>query len=349
MTMMKRFYINHLREGLLLILKKHKVSQQQAEILVDLMLAADMRGIHTHGVNVFPTYIAKIHAGGFNLSDDCKMIQRTNSFAVVDANNLLGMVSAKYCMDIAINESQNSGIYTVFCRNANTFGAAFNYVNMAIDKEIIGICFSNSPSAMPAWGGNKKALGTNPFAIGIPTQNEAPIIIDMATSIVAKSKINEIRKQGGTLPKGWALDENGQPTTDPEKAIKGMILPMAEHKGYAIAMAIDIIAGVLSGAGYLNNINRFYSTDNKCMNVGHCFIAINPSMIFGEGFLQKVDAYITELRETGENICYPGENGNRKKQLCSNGTVELSDETVRALMALFDENNIQKALREYVG
>lgn len=347
--MMKRFYINHLREGLLLILKNYAVPQQQAEILVDVMLEADMRGIHTHGVNVFPAYITKIKTGGFNFSANCEIIQRTSAFAVVDANNQLGMVSAKYCMNIAIKESQRSGIYTVFCRNANTFGAAFNYVKMATEKNFIGVCFSNSPSAMPAWGGNKKALGTNPFAIGIPTQNEAPIIIDMATSIVAKSKINEIRKQGGTLPNGWAFDENGQPTTDPEEAIKGMILPMAEHKGYAIAMAIDIIAGVLSGAGYLYNINRFYSADNKCMNVGHCFIAINPSMIFGEGFPQKIDAYIAELRETGENIRYPGENGNRKKQLCSNGTVELSDETAKALMALFDENNIQKALREYVG
>lgn len=345
---MKRFYIKELKNALIQILQSNSVNTAQASTVIDAMLEADMEGVHSHGVNVFPAYIKKIHTGCFDLYSSCETLQRTNSFAVVDAKNQLGMVSAKYCMEIAIEESAKGGIYVVFCRNANTFGAAFSYVQMAVDKGLIGICFCNSPSAMPACGGRKKVLGTNPFAIGIPTNTEPPIIIDMATSIVAKSKINEIRKQGGTLPIGWAVDGNGYPTTDPEEAIRGMILPMAGHKGYAIAMAIDILAGLLSGAGYLNRINRFYSDNKKGMNVGHCFAVMNPRMIFGESFYSEMDNYIAELRESGDGVSYPGERKHKCKVLCMNKTVELSDETAATLTSLFEENGIQGALIEYV-
>ena len=344
---MKRYALFELKNALVKILKINHVSDEQAEILADTMLEADMRGVHTHGISVFPAYIKKIQSNGFNLTTESIVLQQTGAFAVVDANNQFGMVSAYRCMTLAIEQAATSGIYTVFCRNANTFGAAFRYAKMATDQKMIGMCLSNSPSAMPAWGGNKKVLGTNPFAIGIPADKKSPILIDMATSIVAKSKINEARKQGKTIPLGWAVDENGLPTTDPTEAIKGMVLPMAEHKGYAIAMAIDILAGVLSGAGYLNHINRFYSDHNECMNVGHCFIAMNPSLILGEEFCKAIDEYISEVKASGKDVRYPGENENKKSALCDNGSIELTDETVNALAVLFEENGIEGALIEY--
>ncbi len=343
---MKRYSIIELKSALIEILKKNKVSEKQAETLVDSMLEADMRGVHTHGVSIFPVYIKKIQNKGFNLTEESIILRQTPSFTILDANNQIGVVSADRCMEIALEKALQTGIYTVFCRNANTFGAAFRYVKKATTQKMIGICLSNSPSAMPAWGGNIKILGTNPFAIGIPADKNSPILIDMATSIVAKSKINEIRKQGGKIPIGWAVDENGHPTTDPEKAIKGMILPMAEHKGYAIAMAIDILSGVLSGAGYLNHINRFYSDDNKCMNVGQSFIAINPSIILGDSFYKQMDEYIDEVHASGK-VFYPGEIGNKKSEMCNGKSVELTCETINELTILFEKNNIRKALIEY--
>lgn len=343
---MKRYSRTNLKNALTEILKANKVSDQQSETLINAMLDADVRGVHTHGTSVFPAYINKIKNGGFNLTEESEILKQTMAFAIVDAKNQFGMVSAVKCMSLAIEQASTSGIYTVFCRNANTFGAAFKYAKMATDRGMIGVCLSNSPSAMPAWGGSNKILGTNPFSIGIPARKEGPILIDMATSIVAKSKINEARKQGKTIPAGWAVDENGIPTTDPNEAIKGMILPMAEHKGYAIAMAIDVIAGLLSGAGYLNRVNRFYSETNECMNVGHCFIAIDPIAIFGEGFHESIDEYIAEVRASGKNVYYPGEKENKKAQLCNGETVELTDETANALLELFKEYRIEGALIE---
>ena len=328
------------------MLKANNVGEDQAKILAETMIEADMRGVHSHGISVFPAYINKICGNGFNLTGKSSILKKTGAFAVVDANNQFGMVSANECMTLAIEQATSSGIYTVFCRNANTFGAASKYAKMATDKGMIGICLANSPSAMPAFGGSKKILGTNPFSIGFPAHREGPILIDMATSIVAKSKINDARKQGTTIPLGWAVDENGQPTTDPSEAIKGMVLPMAGHKGYAIAMAIDIIAGVLSGAGYLNRVNRFYSDTNECMNVGHCFIVINPIDIFGDDFYASMDEYIAEIHKSGENVFYPGEMENQMMKLSNGISVELSEETVNALTDLFNEYNIEGALAE---
>ena len=345
---MKRYTASSVKNSMISVLKLNNVSSEQACIVAETMIEADMRGVNSHGVSVFPAYVNKIKNNGFDLTSEIKILKKTSAFALVSANNQLGMVSAKKCMELALEQAKTSGIYTVFCRNANTFGAGFKYVKMATDKKMIGICFSNSPSQMPAWEGEKKVLGTNPFAVGIPTLCNVPIIIDMATSVVAKSKINEARKRGEEIPLGWAVDEGGCPTTDPVKAIKGMILPMAGYKGYAISMAIDLIAGVLSGAGYLNGVNRFYSETNECMNVGQCFVAIDPTIVYGEDFFAEIDEYIAQLKSSGDKVCYPGENSGKLMVQNEKG-VELSEETVAILDDLFMKHGVANALVEYDG
>ena len=346
---MKKYQIDTLKDGLIKLLAGFSVTKEQATTLIECMIEADMRGIHTHGLSVLPAYIEKIQKGAFNLSSDSIVCKSTASFTTVDANNQIGAVSAKKCMEIAIEKCVESGMHSVFCRNANTLGPAFYYAKMAADRNLIGICLCNSPSAMPVWGGSQKMLGTNPFSVSIPAKEFGPLVVDMATSIVAKSKINEIRKNGGQLPEGWAVDENGRPTTDPEQAVRGMVLPMAGHKGSAIAMTIDIIAGVMSGAGYLNHINRFYSDEQTCMNVGHCFIVIDPVAISDDSFYEKIDEYIREIHQSGEAVLYPGERGNKAYlDACTNG-VELLDETVIALTEILAKNHITKALVEHGG
>ena len=133
----------------------------------------------------------------------------------------------------------------------------------------------------------------------------------MATSVVAKSKFKLYKEAGKQLPDGWALDENGLPTNDPEEGIKGLVLPMAGFKGYGIAMLIDLISGLVSGAAYLNNVGRFYSTDNKCMNVGFCCIAIDPKVVMGKEFDTAIAKYVETVRNSersGEGpICMPGD------------------------------------------
>ena len=341
---MNRYQTAPLTQALTQILETYSLSSAQAAQCIEILLDADRRGTHSHGLAVLPAYIQRIERGGFTIDGACRILHGTQSFCVVDADNQLGMLSASFCMQKAITECKKSGIYTVFCRNANTFGAASTYVKMATDHGVIGFCTSNSPSAMPASGGTRKILGTNPFAVGIPAKQQPPIIVDMATGIVAKSKINEIRKSGGSIQEGWALDANGNPTTDPQAAIDGMVLPMAGHKGYAIALVIDLLGGLLSGAGYLDHINRFYSDTPSCMNTGQCFAAIDPALIYGEGFLEAVDDYIQELKRSGQDVRYPGERADASMRLCDDGSVELTGQTADALHVLLLQHGKQDAL-----
>ncbi len=283
----------------------------QAETVADVMTTADLYGVTTHGAAILDAHIKRVERGGYNLQPAFPVLRRTAAFAVVDGDNALGFVSASHCMAMAVEGAKGSGIYQVFSRNNNTFGPAFYYPLQAAKQGFIGLIFSNSPAQMPPSGGKEKILGTNPFAAVIPVPGQEPIIIDMASSVVAKSKFNEFKNAGKPLPEGWALDKNGVPTTDPEEAIAGLVLPMGGHKGYCIAMLIDVLSGVLSGAAYLNKIGRFYSPDGNGMDVGFCCIAIDPYAVLGEDYDARIQDFVSTIRNSqpveGAAISLPGD------------------------------------------
>lgn len=287
------------------------VPEQQAETIADCFATADEYGVTSHGINVLQAHIDKVKRGGYNLNPDFKIIRETPAFAVIDADNSFGPVSADYCMSYAIRKAKQVGMFQVFSRNNNTVGPAFYYPLKAAELGCIGILFSNSPAQMAPFGGKEKLFGTNPFSAVIPVPDSDPIIIDMATSIVAKSKFKQFKEAGKPLPDGWALDENGKPTNDPDEGMKGLVLPMAGFKGYGIAMLIDLVSGLLSGAAFLNNVGRFYSNDNKGMNVGMCCIAINPNIVMGEEYSYIIKEYVNTVRNSKRSgdgpICMPGD------------------------------------------
>ena len=277
----------------------------------DCFATADEYGVTSHGINILPAHVDKVKRGGYNLNPSLEIVRQTAAFAIVDGDNGFGPVAADYCMKLAVKKAKDVGVFQVFSKNNNTVGPAFYYPLKAAEQGCIGILFSNSPAQMAPFGGKEKLLGTNPFSAVIPVPGGDPIIVDMATSVVAKSKFKLYKEAGKQLPDGWALDENGLPTNDPEEGIKGLVLPMAGFKGYGIAMLIDLISGLVSGAAYLNNVGRFYSTDNKCMNVGFCCIAIDPKVVMGKEFDTAIAKYVETVRNSersGEGpICMPGD------------------------------------------
>lgn len=286
-----------------------KVAEASSEALV----LSEICGIKTHGLNMVLKHIKKASIGEYNLSGDIIGEVVTNSFARFNANNTIGMYSAKRCMEYAMEKAENSGIYTVFAHHCNTFSAAFVYALQAIQKGMIGIVMSNAPAQMAPVGGKTKLIGTNPIAFAIPTANNVPIILDMSTSSVAKSKIIKARDNNMSIPLGWATDINGNDTIDATKALEGLMLPMAGVKGYGLAVIIDVLSGVLSGAGYLDNVNRFYNATEKCMNVGHVFTCINPKLVMGTSFYEEMDNFINKIHHSSPInekaiIRLPGEN-----------------------------------------
>ena len=306
-----KYSFEYEKESIAYKLTMCSVSKEQAEIMADCLATADLYGVTSHGSRVLSAHIDRIKRGGYNLDPNFKIISETAAFAIIDGDNALGPVSAHFCMEYAVQKCKDVGIFHVFSRNNNTFGPAFYYPLKAAEQGMIGLICSNSPAQMAPFGGNEKMLGTNPFSAVIPVPGKDPIIIDMATSVVAKSKFKEYKDKGLKLPEGWALNSNGYPTDDPDEAMRGLVLPMAGFKGYGIAMLIDILSGVISGAAYLNNIGRFYSEDNSGMNVGFCCITIDPQKIVGDRYAAIINEYVNSIRNSKkcseQEICLPGD------------------------------------------
>lgn len=299
------------KESIIRKLMDNAVPWDQAEIIADVMATADLYGVVSHGASVLNSHVQKIIRGEYNLLPQFNVVRESTAFAVVDGDNAFGFVSADYCMNYAIRKCRESGIFHVFSRNNNTVGPAFYYPLKAAEKGMIGILYSNSPAQMAPFGGKEKMIGTNPFAAVIPVPGHDPIIIDMATSVVAKSKFKQYKQEGKELPDGWALDKNGNPTNDPDEGIQGLVLPMAGFKGYGLAMLIDILSGVISGSAYLNKVGRFYSEDSSGMNVGFCCIAINPLIVMGEEYKTTILDFVNRLRRSqncdGRKVVLPGD------------------------------------------
>lgn len=294
-------------------------SRVVAQKVTNALLLAEACGVGSHGVRMLPAHVNKILKGDYCINSTIEKEVETASFARFNCNNQIGMASATDCMQYAISTASRVGIFTVFANHCNTFSAAFVYALQAAKYGMIGFVMSNSPAQMAPYGGKSKLLGTNPMAYAVPAQKNNPILFDMATSVVAKSKINQAKENGEKIPEGWALDSDGNPTTDPNEAVKGLVLPMAGAKGYGLTMMIDLFAGLLANAQYLDGIGRFYGNFGQGMNVGQCFVAIHPEIVYGKDFYQKVDEYIDRIHNSekagNQEICVPGD---RKFRLLSN-------------------------------
>ena len=321
---MSKFDFENRKDASVKALTEHGVPKDHAEIVADCFVTADLYGVTSHGMAILPSHIHRIERGGYNLNPDIRVIKETASFAVIDGDNAMGPVSATFCMDYAVEKCRSNGVFTVFSRNNNTFGPAFYYSLKAAEKGCIAFICSNSPAQMAPVGGKDKMLGTNPFAIVFPIPDSDPIIIDMATSIVAKSKFKEYKAEGKPLPEGWALDKDGNPTTDADEGMAGLVQPMAGFKGYAISMLIDIVSGVLSGAACLDRVGRFYSEDCGSMNVGFYITAIDPRVVCGEDYDTEIKAYTERLKNSacvdGQRIVLPGEDRIANKNKMTDGS-----------------------------
>lgn len=306
-----KFWFEELKNTVTKRFEEKGVTQRDAEFLGQYFATVDFYGVHSHGVKTLDAHLKRIERGGYNLSPKFETKKETAAFSVIDGDNAIGMLSANHCINYAMGKAKETGMFSVFSFNNNTYGAAFYYALEAAKRGFICITSSNSPAQMAAVGGKEKLLGTNPFSCAFPSKENHPIVIDMATSTVAKSKLNEYKQKGLPIPEGWALDSEGQPTTDADKAMEGLMLPMAGFKGYGISMMIDIISGVLSGAAFLDNVGRFYNPENNAMNVGFNFTIIDPRVVYGEGFYTQMDEYINTIRNStpieGKTIALPGD------------------------------------------
>lgn len=288
------------------------VPREDAAVIADSLVLADLWGHQSHGVLRASWYLTRLRNGAMAAVADTAFITDAGAMAVLDGRDSIGQIVAAHAARSAINRAKLHGIGVVSVRNSNHFGTAMYFTRMAAAANCIGFLSTNGSPAMPPWGGLKKTVGTNPWSISAPAGRQPPMVLDIANTAVARGKLYLAKNRGSSIPAGWAIDREGSPTTDPVAALTGNILPMAGHKGYAISVMMDVLSGVLSGSRFLTGVHGPYEPSQKS-GCGHLFIALNIAAFrpLAE-FELDMERMIAELRSspraagTGE-IYYPGE------------------------------------------
>jgi len=329
-------------------LVKTGVSQQNAKIVADALVTTDTFGVMTHGTKNLSQYIQKMHAGGLDAKAEPIIEVEGPAFAIVNGNKAIGMVSACNAMNLAIKKAKEVGIAYVGVRNSCHFGAAGYYANLAAKEGLIGLSMSNADPVMAIPNGSKKAIGTNPFSFAAPTADGKSVFLDIALSNVAALKVIMAQEKKQSIPDTWLVDEDGLPTTDAFKFPKNASLqPMAAHKGYGLAVLVELLASVMTGAGILSEVASWNLDMSSANNAGHAFIAIDISkMMSMDVFNSRMSQMIDELRngpkaKSAEKIFLPGEmEWEKREQTLKSGELILTDAMVVSLQQLADSTGL---------
>lgn len=287
------------------------VNPEQAEVVADVLVHADLRGVHSHGVLRTEHYVKRVKEGGINPNANITVKDTGPASAIVDGDDGFGHFIAKKAMEYAIELAKKSGVGMVGIVNSSHCGALSYFVNQAAEENLIGMAMTHTDKVVVPFGGAKPFFGTNPIAYGFPAKQNKPVILDMATSNVAFGKVLHAREAGKSIPADWGVDENGVPSTDPHQV--SALLPFAGAKGYGMAMVVEVFSGLLVGAAYGPHVVPMYGDYNKKRKLGHFVCAINPAMFTDpQAFLENMDSMINEIHETQpaagfDRVMVPGE------------------------------------------
>ena len=267
--------VGWLREAVAEIFAAAGVPSRSVSTVAEALVDADRRGIPSHGVMLVPMYVDRIRQGSVSTQEEAEVVLDAGAIAVLDAHHMLGQLSGDQAMELAVSKARSHGIGAVTVRRAFHFGGAFRYVQAAARAGCVGVAAANTRPLMPAPGGASPVVGNNPLAFGIPNGDEEPVVLDMALSEAALGKIRLAASEGREIPDTWATDPDGQPTTDPEAAIAGMLLPIGGPKGYGLALVVDVLTGVLSGGGFGAGVKGMYADTSVPNDCSHFFLALH--------------------------------------------------------------------------
>lgn len=304
------------------ILIAYGTSSDRAAIVADSLVLADLREVDSHGVNRLPSYITRVRRGLLDVNPILEFEMKTPVVALLDARNTFGFVAASLAIDKGIEIAETYGIAMIGVKQSNHYGMASTYLLRAIRKEFGAMAFTNASRAMPAWGGTEKLLGTSPFAVGLPGGAKGDFILDMSPSVAARGKIRKAARREEAIPEGYALDERGVPTTDPNEALKGSVLPIGGPKGSGIAMLMDIFGGLMTGAAFKGNVGDMNGSGGGIQNVGHWFLVFRPDVFLGDE--QEYRNRMDELMQTVRG----GERADGVKRIYTSGEMEAEREGI---------------------
>ena len=262
------------------------INKTDAAAAARILVFADMFGIHTHGVERILSYGERLRIGGIKADTDVTATALTPSIISVDGDNGLGPLVGMRALEAVMDAASCNGLALALVRGSNHFGPICPYSYIAAQRGFATLIGSNDTTTIAPWGGSEAKLGNNPFGFGLPNPGGDPIILDMAMSVVARAKIRSAAKAGLSIPDSWATDRDGNPTTDPAEALNGFLQPVGGHKGYGLALVVDMIAGLLSGAAYLSHVKSWVDTPEEPQNLGHYFLLIDTARLGSSVWLE---------------------------------------------------------------
>lgn len=319
--------------------KLHKagLNNDHADIMAEILTWADERGYHSHGAVRVEYYAERISKGGINANPKFAFEKTGPASGVYSGDNGSGYVAATLSMEEAIKMAKETGVAVVGAKNISHSGSLGYYVEMAAEEDLIGISMCQSdPMAVP-YGGSEAYYGTNPIAFGIPTADGRKVIFDMATTVQAWGKILVSRSKKEPIPDTWAVDEDGNPTTDSTKV--NALVPIAGAKGYGLMMMVDILSGVLLGLPFGKHVSSMYEDLSKGRDLGQLHIVIDPSRFTDiESFKKNMSTVLDELGEIKpakgfDKVNYPGERALNRKEKYDKDGVEIVDHIYNYLIS----------------
>lgn len=333
------FTADELRSWARSLLAAAGLREDACDIVADTLVAADLRGVSSHGVYRLPIYLQRLERGLVDRDPKPVVLRQGGAVALVDAQHAPGQVAGVYAVDLAISLARAHGVGLTLVRRSSHYGAAAYYVLRAARQGLVALTVSNVEPDVVPFGGARAALGTNPLAFAAPGGPGAePVVLDMATSQVAMGKVLRARVTGEPLEPGWAVDAEGRPTTDPEAA--RAVVPLGGAKGYGLALMIELLAGALSGAGTGAAVRRMYDDWDEPQDVGHFFLVIDPEAAVGSaGFAEATAGIIASLKATPpapgvERVVVPGEIEAERERVLGKSGIALPPTLVRELLDL---------------
>ncbi len=303
---MSKLTLPRLNELAAAALARAGASAEMARATAAALVTAEAQGLASHGLSRVPQYAGHLRHGRVNGGAVPRVIRAKAAACLVDADEGLAFPACALAVKEAIARAGECGVAFAGVTRSHHFGAAAYHLEPAAAAGMVGLAFGNSPAAMPAWGGRRALFGTNPIAAVFPRASEPPLAIDLSLSEVARGKLMVAAKEGRSIPAGWALDKDGNPTTDPKAGIEGMMLPAGGVKGAMLALTVELLCCALTGAAFGFEADSFFNDEGNRPRIGQAFLLIDPAALAGTAvFHERLETLIAEMLRDAE-VRLPG-------------------------------------------
>ena len=304
------------------VLRRAGASKSMALAAAHALVAADSQGLATHGIARAPLYAQHVREGRVDGRARAKIAKRKGATAVVDAGGGLAYEASALAVKEAIRRARRYGVAFCAVTNSHHFGAAGYHLAPIAEAGLVGIAFTNSPSAINAWGGRRPFYGTNPIAASFPRRSAPPLVIDLSLTEVVRGKIMLYAKEGKPIPPGWALDRDGYPTTDAQAALTGSLTAIGGVKGTMLALLVELLCCALTGAAFSFENDSYFEPGNK-PRIGHAILAIDPEALAGaDSYFGRIEVLLARMLED-EGVRLPGARRHRASSEAQERGIEI--------------------------